>query len=52
MENETKEDYLARLNIEGQRKVWLGNHPKIGYPAFQTTCFFVARCDKRLEEVA
>ena len=29
MENETVEDYLARLNIEGERKVWLGNHVKI-----------------------
>lgn len=28
---ETLEDYLARLNIEGGRKVWLENHPKIQY---------------------
>ena len=25
------DDYLARLNIEGGRKVWLGNHPRIEY---------------------
>ncbi len=25
------DDYLAKLNIEGERKVWLGNHPKIEY---------------------
>ncbi len=31
MERETTEDYLAKLNIEGERKVWLGNHPKIEY---------------------
>lgn len=29
--NETLDDYLARLNIEGGRKVWLGNQPKIKY---------------------
>ena len=29
--NETREDYLARLNIEGGRKIWQGNHPKIEY---------------------
>ncbi len=27
----TAEDYLARLNLEGSRKVWQLNHPKIGY---------------------
>lgn len=31
MKNETLEDYLAKLNLEGGRKVWLGNHPKIEY---------------------
>lgn len=31
MENGTAEDYLAKLNIEGGRKVWLGNYPKIEY---------------------
>lgn len=31
MENEKTEDYLARLNVAGERKVWLGNHPKIEY---------------------
>jgi 2-polyprenyl-3-methyl-5-hydroxy-6-metoxy-1,4-benzoquinol methylase len=25
------EDYLAKLNIEGGRKAWLANHPKIEY---------------------
>jgi hypothetical protein len=29
--NETLDDYLARLNIEGGRKIWQGNHPKIEY---------------------
>jgi SAM-dependent methyltransferase len=29
--NEPVEDYHARLNIEGGRRVWLGNHPKIEY---------------------
>jgi hypothetical protein len=29
MERETTEDYLAKLNIEGDREVWLGNPPKI-----------------------
>ncbi len=27
----TAEDYLARLNLEGTRKVWQLNHPKIDY---------------------
>jgi SAM-dependent methyltransferase len=30
-ENETTEDYIAKLNIEGERNVWLGNRPKIKY---------------------
>jgi len=29
MEDEAAADYHARLNIEGERKVWLGNRPKI-----------------------
>ena len=31
MKGEMVDDYVARLNIEGERKVWLGNHPKIKY---------------------
>jgi len=28
---ETREDYLAKLNLEGKRTVWEGNHPKIDF---------------------
>lgn len=31
MGNGIIDDYLARLNIEGEREVWLRNHPKIEY---------------------
>jgi len=31
MESDLLEDYLARLNIEEDRGVWLGNHSKIEY---------------------
>ena len=30
------DDYVARLNIEGGRKVWLRNHPKIEYVFLQS----------------
>lgn len=29
--DESMEDYLARLNLEGNREVWKGNHPKIDF---------------------